>query len=216
MSRRWGFSTSDIRVITAWFQKFLVKWGVDKTHREEMLGKKVGSKTASGTFDHALKALTLHLVQEAASPVLDFTDVDLLETFLSFLQKLYQDLSKKRVSVSELGEILENHFLFLGEDKAFTERVKREGKALELIEKKQFSFEELEEYFLAVFTKKTASYHAKDLGNVPFVSLSMGISFPAKHIFLLGAEEGNFPRAFKKRADRFISRACGSTSLPSP
>ncbi|OGN62833.1 MAG: hypothetical protein A3E26_03380 [Chlamydiae bacterium RIFCSPHIGHO2_12_FULL_49_32] len=211
---------SDAECFCSWMRKSALLWGFDRTHRERILKGEEGSfLVRTGTWEWSFERLLFGLatlertpfyfsLDLAPLPLVSLTEAELLGKGIDAIQRIYKatlEMEEKKLGFSEwvrfFSEMAGNFFLIKEEEKRFFLELERIGRKLfssSSLDRKKVTAERmgciLKEFFQQKeespisSNREVVSFHPLKEGSVPSVSV----------LFLLGMQEGAFPRTERK------------------
>jgi len=181
---KFGFSTEDVF--------FIKKWA-------EQANFHVGNWEEG--FERMLRALAT--IPEEDDPAIEFSQAELLGQWIEVLKLLKKELEpiEKNLSMGadawmEYFQKTVCQFFVIQTEEIFFSELHRCAK----INTGNYSFESIERVIEEIFGKKTGVFQGSQLQAVRFASLAAGSIVPARCIFVMGMEEGRFPRIEKKNS----------------
>jgi exodeoxyribonuclease V gamma subunit len=220
-------NTSDYFAIQNWIKKAGIYWGDDQAHREDLLRRNhcqngMTEKTAVGTWDFGLSrimlGLTTILEEEAEGELslemlpcenIDFSQVELLNKWISLLHSLRDDLTPlhdgTKMTMEDWSKyltcLLESYFqpdFEVAESIQDYEEIKSQFEILcrstNAFFEALYPFYSVKTHLEDLLEHKGITFRENYLQSVRFCSLMPLRSIPAKVIAILGMEEGTFPR----------------------
>lgn len=222
--KKWKIAKEDISLIKEWCVAAHIRFGYDAEHRSKIIHqfdseereKRICEK---GSWKYGLNRLLFGIASLQDDDIkedviffpiqsLDFNEGVLLGKLAHFLDELYADqktLSTATLTlmqwVSYLTLLVDRYFEVEGDESAHYEFFMQHLKALQQLSQKvpeeTYSFTSIRKYFDKAFHKKEGQFSMKNKEAIVFASLKFQGEYPAKVIYLLGMEEGSFPRAQK-------------------
>lgn len=221
---RHGFTAEQVMQMKKWAEAAYITWGFDKRHREELLLVQGGSPSELsevGTWKYGMERLLFGLVntqveisEELACyyPMeeVQMLQAELLGDFIQLIESLYEEMqffSSARLPITAWVEyfqaLAEKYFLIDAEDIAskqsfdfFLEQLKMLVQLSHKVEDAVYPFSSMKRFIYKAFSKKGASLISANQEAICFASLKSQQIYPAQVIYLLGMEEGVFPRGF--------------------
>lgn len=183
-----GWNEQSILQIRRWMESTGMRWGVDGEHRKEILGIDQEETTIVQGVNQLLEDLAY------GSDRIDLASSDLLGTFAETVEALYSTLSPfydgQERSLKEwvmlLKSLYETHFTF-DRQTLFPalDKLNYEG---------DYSGEIIRYLLHDILREQVATYNPNEVEAVRFCSLLPMRAIPAKVIYLLGMNQGKFPR----------------------
>ena len=217
---RLGFDERDSELFCSWVRSSNLHWGFNARHRQKVLSSNEVSSEA-GTwewaFDRLLWGLALKDSKEEGfdSPVsphgaISLTEADVLGKGIGAvleIKKYFDEMEEEpnrgfHQWVTVLEEIARSFFVETAESKALFSELEKVKKKLKCLEESFFSFESFLAGIHRFFLRKKGSISSSTLEAVSFHPLREGNIRQARTLFLLGAQEGAFPR--KERTSPFL------------
>lgn len=217
-----GWAAEDLYQIRKWIKESGICWGYDLQHRNELLrrdhcDKEQVENSAQGTWKQGISRLLLslstnlkgHLNSESnlipSTPAVEFTQVELLEQFITLIDRLKSDLepliNQTTMTLeswsSYLKKLLEDYFYFDSsnqESKSLLHAINAFKESSKHIPKAQFSFHTIKKQLFDALNKKNFSFKESHLHAVKFCSMLPMRALPAKVIYLLGMDDKSFPK----------------------
>ncbi|MDN3508909.1 MAG: exodeoxyribonuclease V subunit gamma [Candidatus Neptunochlamydia sp.] len=199
-----SLSEKETKLFKSWIDQSGVKWGVDRTHRKDLLPNII-DETESGTWKEAFDALLANLIfiprkpTDWDLPYLDFSDAETLGKGITLIEYIRADLDFLK-SAHLSGEEWADHLLVLfnryfnAEEENF---ISFQEKILLLKEVEgSFSFSNIKRYLMNCLKQKRGVRTTKNLESLTFRSLRPGAISSSKIIGLLGMHEGAYPRPY--------------------
>lgn len=181
---KFGFSADDVFFIKKWTQQANFHIGGWEEGFERMVR-------------------TLASVPEEDDPEIEFSQAELLGQWIEVVKLLKKELEpiEKNISMGadvwmEYFQKTVRQFFVVQMEEAFFSELHRYAKITAGI----YSFESIKRVIEEIFGKKAGVFQSTQLQAVRFASLVVGAIVPARWIFILGMEEGNFPRVEKKNS----------------
>lgn len=195
--RKQGWDAEHLDRIRTWIETTRIKWGFDEKHRREILSRTLGEKTYEdqNSWEKGLDRLLDAVVYLLPMQV----NADLLEEFvvlLSSLKKLPLIGEKTLASWADSLEAAMQEFLLPDlSDEADVATSHSFRQFLNELRQSQsqavFPFEVIQRLLLRPCS---GQIHASQLHAVRFAAIEGGALLPAKALFLIGMDEGSFPR----------------------
>jgi exonuclease V gamma subunit len=91
-------------------------------------------------------------------------------------------------------DLSERYFAVDSKEEPLLQKLEHLKRSLPGTQERAVSFKSVERVLEHFFSSPTSSFHASHLQKISFAPLRLGTTLPAKVIWLLGMEEGNFPR----------------------
>ena len=212
--RKFRLKEKDVEAFGNWMEKGGVKWGINRLHREQLLGgREMHEQGETGTWEDTFKPMLLSfttLPKERPAwgkPLLDFSDAETFGTCVSIVRTLEKDLTFFETSSLSLVEWSEKLCLLLSryfeveEEEAMTFKWIEEKLALlesEALPSDAYPFLPIYEYIKKAFQEKTGRRDANQIEALRFGSLKLAAPNHAPVICLLGLDETQFPRVSPK------------------
>jgi len=218
-----GFKPEDIAKIKRWIKDADIRWGVDPSHRREILNRELGDdcsidESPAGTWRHGIDRLLLGMVMRLSdrfpsdlSPLntIGTTQARLFGNFMQLMRGLKEDLKPffdgATFALSTwslyLKALLESYFDLSTQEEADQEERQNLLKILENLscnskfEDKAFTFDTILFHLLNAIENQNLCYKESHLHAVRFCSMLPMRAVPAKVIVLLGMSEDNYPRS---------------------
>ncbi|MCX6989302.1 MAG: exodeoxyribonuclease V subunit gamma [Chlamydiae bacterium] len=210
-----GWKQEEVVKLSRWVEKVSIQWGVNKQNRIDILSKTVGTiedPSDCGTWIYGLKRLLAGLVfsrteEEGVegfdfpwpSYCIDWSESEFLGQVITVMESLYQDIKKMehlQVSFAEgicyLQEMLQRYFVCEKENSFIQECQKIGGAAGQM--QTPFAIESFKRILQSLLMTKKTTYQNSLLQAITFAPLKIGGMIPSKVIYLLGMDEGSFPR----------------------
>ncbi len=189
-----------------------VQWGVNRRHRAALLENEPLEKGDGGTWEAGWRRWCELAVRIPKSPwpwkglFPSFSQVESVGTCMNIVYALCDDLEELATGEKTLSAwkafLIETltHYFFLPkeEEGAFSFLLGRFDALDDLdakLEKELFPGETMIRWIVSLLEEKRGEKRENDLNALFFGSLHEGAAFPAQVTYLLGMEEGAFPRA---------------------
>jgi len=211
------FSEEELATVREWVGKGGILWGMDASHRAELLKRDHGGRTpldksAAGTWEHGKSRLLAALIygeeetlETAPAEGVSPSDAELLGRFIALVRELYQSLrpiaSGGKRGIAEWAEFLEGLLerYFLREDekikKLFVQIFDEMRRAARSVGAAPFPFSTVRRHLKEALDSEQVSYREGHLHAVRFCSLLPMRAIPARAVALIGMNEGAFPRS---------------------
>ncbi len=195
-------------LIKSWIEKADIRFATDIEQKRVFLREKeVESRgTWEEGFNRLLQGLTTLQMHEERSllphPAIEFKDAQLLGKLIEIIESLKTDLNllleNRKFSVEEgliyLRCLAESYFSLESEDKGILQELTSLAHNSKHL-KEMFALTDLIDYMQEhLFNKKGAKLHSSKLHAIRMSSLTEGSAIGARVIYLLGMQEGAFPR----------------------
>lgn len=213
---KWGFSVEDVHTVSRWIGQAKIRWGWDQEDRKSALSSQAAEEM--GTWVYGLDRLLWGLAMvaqedfalKATPPVwpcscVDLAEVDLLEKMIGILTDLHKDSEALKNScaigtwLDQWDYLARKYLSFEGQD-FFLQEIDQLKKNLSHLKEEIFTAQSAERIIEHVTAKIKGACYPPHLQQVTFGSLIKGCYRPAKVIWLLGMDEGSFPRLDKKHS----------------
>ncbi|HSX12285.1 MAG TPA: hypothetical protein VLF61_02215, partial [Rhabdochlamydiaceae bacterium] len=162
-----------------------------------------------GTWEMGMDRLLLGIAKTDEG-LIPLSEVELFNQLLCILRALQQDLkplfdgSERSIPdwIDFFAKLLSSYF---NEEGGFLQELRYLREATAHLNKNRVCYEAIERILSSFFDKKQTRFQAPHLHGIQFRSIISGGIFPAKAIYLLGMQEGAFPRKnrFKLHAPEF-------------
>ena len=211
---KFAFSVEDIALIENWIEKAEIRWGVDAEQKREILGG-LQHDPLSGTWELGIDRLIWGLALSLdESDALEFdgniwpclgpalSEAELLGRVVFLLRSIKEDLqflcfpNRRPLQewISYVRRLAEKYFSKDPNQEAFFQKLENLIKNLAHLTERPLYFESINGVLEHFFNAPSGSFHASHLQKINFTSLREGALIPAKVIWLLGMEEGSFPK----------------------
>ncbi len=206
-SQKWNLSAEDIHKIERWVKRAHIRWGLSQESRKEILNAEF---SGVGTWEHGIDRLLWGLVmtaQEEGSIIpcsgLEWSGVDLFGQFIDILKALEESLrvlgSKKSIpSWLKYLEKLAEQFFSIEKENGFLRELKNLKSSLAHLVSEQIPFASMERVVAHCINRGFKMSHSSQLNAVTFCSLNNQRLQPARVVWMLGMDEGVFPRLDQK------------------
>ncbi|MES2345259.1 MAG: exodeoxyribonuclease V subunit gamma [Chlamydiota bacterium] len=203
---KFSFSESDLEKIRSWTEKTSVRWGMDSAQRECLLGKKMIEETDLGTWKRSFEQLLKGLAMlDPGLTLVNLSDSQLLGTFLDVMHGLNKDLKPlfdgSHLSIASwhqlLNRLARSYFALKDEDFSLLKKMDQLFQKVKNLQDPVFEFFSIKRVVENLFTASTGSYKTAHLQSVLFSSFPKGSPVPKKVTWILGVQEGGFPRMEK-------------------
>lgn len=213
VQERHALSSADLSQLQQWIQTIPIYWGEDHVHREILLREahctiEATDTSVTGTWQHGLQELVLALTQvQRSSLQVDFSDAPLINTWITLIDSLSNDLRPLRdgtsftmndwgrylqclcqAYLSPVDAISRSHRERLFE---LLESLQRAGRTLPTA---TFTFPSLLKRLQEMLERQGLNTSEGSLDAVQACALRPHRTVPARVIILLGMEDGAFPR----------------------
>ena len=217
---RLGFDERDSELFCSWMRSSNLLWGFNARHRQKVLSSdEISSETGTWewAFDRLLWGLALKDSKEEnfESPVtphgaISLTEAEVLGKGIGVvleIKKRFDAMEEKPNRgfyqwVTVLQEIARSFFVETAESKALFAELEKVRKKLKCLEAPLFPFESLLSGVKRFFQRKKGGISSSNVEAVSFHPLREGNIWQAGTLFLLGFQEGAFPR--KEKASPFL------------
>lgn len=205
-SKRRGWNKQDVQKIKQWVQHTHIRWGIDFEHRQSLLKQPmpIDSEGGNGTWMQGIHQLLTALADTPKNKDwVQFTDADLIAEIVLVLRTLQKDLEPVQQREESLKE-WSNYLKFLCEKYfshspemesflSFCDCLENLGSSLSA----PFPFSTALNLFKEIILQETTTINGHEVQSVHFCSMLPARAIPAKVIYLLGMNEGAFPRKEK-------------------
>ncbi len=203
----------EMEKIQVWLEKNHLRWGVDQEQRCHFLKEEGLEKSDTGTWEHVFERLLLGMAMvlpesemETALPAVELSEGELFEKLIRLVRSLKMDLAPFLDSslqtaafwASHLKELAVKYFFVEEEERSLLKEFDRLLIAAKELPEPVFPFSTLWKVVESFFSAPTSSYRTSQLQSIRFSSLPKGSPLPSRVIWLLGMQEGEFPRREKK------------------
>jgi|GEM_PF-3152326 len=198
--KKWNFSQDDLHLIGLWVRKTGIRWGMNGTHRGNLLDQSELALDEGGTWMEGLGTLIEELAIPLEHPRIDFSQAELLGNVVTLLEALFKEMGelKKEKTLLEWSEYLRKliHTYFdMGEDsRQLFLLLEKMGKAGKLFSQKTYSFFFVETLLQECVRGESVTINRNQLQAVRFCSMLPMRAIPSKIIYLLGMNHDTFPR----------------------
>lgn len=201
--RKLKFSEEELLKVHSWVRKARIRWAFDASHRERLLpgpSVKPHSSDPSGTWKEGLSILLADLVLFSETPLLQYSEAQLLGNLIFFLTKLKEklDLCQQRHTLKDWALILKSLVHdFIGESEealSLTSHLERFGAALLSDPTRLYPLTYLLPLLEEELQHDQVNLNRNLLTAVRFCSLLPMRAIPAKVICLIGLNDEHFPR----------------------
>jgi|GEM_PF-1473070 len=183
--QKFDFTPEEVRLTQEWIDAARISCDLEGEHPR--------------TWKAGLQRILEALVVEDADFLVDFSQIDLLNKWMTIVELFYSKLnllqSDHQLSLLEwscfLRELIEDFFIIDLEENPWIQEIQNWGK---LRVEGVFLFSTIESLLERVFSRPTNSINRGALQAVRFTSLAEGAVTPCKVIVLMGMEESSFPR----------------------
>lgn len=202
---KFSLTAEEVTLFKNWIEKAGIRWAVDTEQKRLFLKEKEveNGGTWEEGFNRLLQGLTTQNVQEANSyPVIEFKEALVLGKLIEIVESLKADLfpllENRKLTVEEgliyLHCLAESYFLLEREDQGILQELASLARNARHL-KELFPLSHLVDYMQEqLFYKKGAKLHSAKLHAIRMSSLTEGSAVGARVIYLLGMQEGAFPR----------------------
>ncbi|MBY0529969.1 MAG: exodeoxyribonuclease V subunit gamma [Rhabdochlamydiaceae bacterium] len=200
----------EVAVIRRWVRQAKIRFGWDSEQEDFEAG------TWRSGFDRLLFGLAMIPDEEAAlkesslpvwpCPIIDLTEIDLLDKFIRLIEQLHEDveiLSQEAPRsivewIDRSEQLIVRYFQPSASLDSFVSRLKRLSLGLNCIQERCFTFESIQRLLTHLQHQSRGTFSLGELQKVTFASLEENPIQPARVIWLLGMDESCFPRTDKK------------------
>jgi exodeoxyribonuclease V gamma subunit len=205
-AEKFSFSESDVEKIRNWAEKTAVRWGMDAAQRELLLNEKMIEESDLGTWKRGFKQLLQGLVMlDPGVPSVNLSDASLLETFLDVMYQLCADLQPlfdgSRLSIPSwhqlLSRLARSYFALKDQDLNLLKKMDQVFLKLQNLQDPVFNFSSIKRIVENLFTVSAGGYKTAHLQSICFSSFPKGSPVAKKVTWILGLQEGSFPRTEK-------------------
>lgn len=204
---KFQLTQEELSTIERWLDDVKVRWGMDKAQREELLLESVEDGDA-GTWENGIKLLIRRMAyaedSSKNSPV-HFSDAELFNKLIKILLSLKEDLEPLFTNVTMLIPSWISYFQYLldsyfsSHEEGLAKELSSLSKSLAHLNVHPVDFSSIRRILSSIFGKKNGGYQLTCLHGVKFRSLIAGAPCSSKVIYLLGMQEGEFPRKNRKK-----------------
>lgn len=189
-----------------WIEQANIRWGVDEEMRRHFLkGEAEGDGTWEEGFGRLLQRLALLTSEEESSFLglsLEKNEIERLGLLIQLIRSLKRDLApiveKRKMPVSlwldHFAMLLESYFTFDSQERELHRELSILAEGCRKIEEPLPFASVIKVLQRELFQKKRGSFQGAQIDQIRFGNLQEGAALPARAIFLLGMEEGVFPR----------------------
>ncbi|HSX04276.1 MAG TPA: exodeoxyribonuclease V subunit gamma [Rhabdochlamydiaceae bacterium] len=204
---KFHLSSEDILSIQSWVEQSGVRWGLDAEQRRQLLFQEAALEDGQmGTWEMGVDWLLWGIVR-IENGLIQLSEMELFNKLLCILRSLKEDLkplfdgTKQKIPewISYFEKLIRSYFKddsgeMIGELSSLRATVSHLNRNL-------VDYEAIKRAVFSLFEKKSATLQESHLHGVKFYSITPGAIFPAKIIYLIGMQEGAFPRKNRKRFD---------------
>jgi exodeoxyribonuclease V gamma subunit len=194
---RFGISRDEVMQIRVWVLRAEVRWGQSAQHRNEVLASEVSDE---GTWEDGITRLLFGLAASSdngSAVTIELSDANLLGKLALLVESLWDDLSLLRTGNMTISAwILYIQCIakayFVSDGSSLLEDGLRELSTLQIDQCVKFA---PLRYFLEKVFKQKGRTSSRGRNVIRFQSLKSGNVVESKVIWVMGMEEGAFPRS---------------------
>lgn len=205
---KFGFSFEDIQKIHEWIDRSNIRWGMDEKQREELLADGAPLEDAHmGTWEMGLDRLLHGMTQIDALSLnlVEQSDMELFDKMIKILHSLKEDLHPFYTQMALTIPAWFDYFVclirsyFNCESDDLIKELAHLARSLHHLKEHVVPFDAIQRILSSFLGRKSEVLQESHLHGIKFGSLSTGVVFPSKVIYLLGMQEGEFPRKNPKK-----------------
>ena len=163
------------RIVKEWIEEEGVRWGLNEPHRKTLLGEGLLEEGGRGTWEGALENLIRSVAETSA---IEFSKVELLAEFASFIQKLKRE--KEEMTLEEWTLYFRGFY--------------PDFEGIGDIKGSLFPLQSVKRHFLKILKRKSGTEGANHVEAIRFSSLKIGSLAPYPVVVVMGLNQGAFPR----------------------
>lgn len=196
----------DISLARMWMEKAHVQWGFSKKQRktfylQDALEEQIHFSGDEGTWEHGINTLLHGLGHLDGLQAISQADIGEFNRLYQMIHSLVDDLSplydETKWTIPTwlryFACLLESYFPIDPTYDLYKELVEL-ASSLDHLDREKVPFEGVERVLEQLFNKKSKSRQPPHLQAIRFANFSDGAIEPSKAIFLIGMQEGVFPR----------------------
>lgn len=210
-----------------WIEQANIQWGVDAEMRRHFLK---GEAESGGTWEEGFGRLLFKLAMlvpeeeiSFSSSSLDKNEVEKLGVLIRLIRNLKRDLApiieERKMSASlwleHFAMLLESYFTFDPHERELHREFSILAEGCRNIEQPLPFASVIKVLQRQLFQKKRSSFQGAQIDQMRFGNLQEGAALPARAIFLLGMEEGIFPRNERSHSLSALSIDPQGKTMPS-
>lgn len=200
--KKQNFSEDDLQVITHWIEELHIRWGFDLAHKNKLMKHNEHPLTEEkNSFKEALERLIDSIPEEQT--LVKVNQLELLYRFYDLIHRLYKDLvyfyeEEEKRPFSEYCSALERvatYYFFseTGESALQGSLAQLEAQA-GTYRNNSLSFTQMYSLLRSTLLSTNSVVNQNGLNTILCSSLSTSSQLPYKVIYIMGIEEGVFPR----------------------
>ncbi len=231
-----GWKTDEIRSLTKCIERIGINWGMNLSHREEVLKNSIGvleTVSVHGTWEHGIERAISGLIFAPFDDLfeettlfpwpeycVDWTESEFFGRVVLLINQLYRDIKKLEGLQTSLDEwskeihALSNRYFVLTEDNPLLRELYRMIRVMPSGEAQIYSLDSIQRILQSISRKKRTSYQSSSLQSITFSSMKSGGVIPHKSIYLLGMNEDSFPRKDLQLSICDLSKLRSKSYLP--
>jgi exodeoxyribonuclease V gamma subunit len=218
VQQKLGWDARHVHLIERWFKKARLLWGIDLEQKKQFLdlSNEENGLFYQGTWEEAFDRLLIGLAlnldtailteKEIPDPwplsIVEWTEAEFLGELIHVLTCLKEDLKpilkQEEKTFSEWASLavrmIDVYFVNGSYEQGMKEEIQRLDQHLRK-NQAPISFDSFHRALIGLFGRKKESFHSTALNAVKFSPLEHGNAYPAKVVYLLGCDEGAFPRS---------------------
>ena len=201
--KKWNFTDDDLAHIREWVRRTGIRWGVDATHRSQLLSQVSGEPVALEGAATWMEGLG-HLIEELAMPYeptrIDFSQAETLGKTVQLIHSLYKDIRelKHEKTLKDWTQFFkkmsQNYFLCSDNNEPLLALLEEIEKAYAHFPATLYCYSFVHTLLQECAVQKSVTINQSHLQAVRFCSMLPMRAIPAKIICLIGMDHDAFPR----------------------
>ncbi len=200
---KFHLSSEDIGLIQFWTEQAHVRWGLDEMQRTMLFQGLKLEDGAIGTWEKGMERL-LRGIATAEDSLIQLSEIELFNKLLCILRSLKEDLKplldgKKQLIpewIAYFQKLLSSYF-YQPSDGLIQDLYRLQSATFHL-NRHPVNYDSIKRLLFSFFKKKSGTFQESHLHGVKFYSIASGGVFPCELIYLIGMQEGTFPRKKKQ------------------
>ncbi len=197
---KFNLGINDLQTFQAWIKEAKIRWGKDAAQKQQILEEKEVSSI--GTWEFGLNRLLVALAKGEEDLSIDLSEAEKLGELITLTRALFEHLNPLQNGemrsldswVGYLTELAQRYFVIDEMGEVFLSKLQALASSLIHLEKNLFSYHAMERILENLFSNAKTPYQASNACALKFCSLNIAGPLKAKATYLLGMQEGAFPR----------------------
>lgn len=213
---KFQLTAAEVETIGGWMERVHVRWGMDKSQREELLMDQI-EDGETGTWEWGIASLLSGIIQTAdpcKRNVIDFSEIELFDKAIQLLFSLKEDLHPLFANVTQpisswiayFQHLLNRYFIC--DHESLISELASLAASLSHLQSHSVDYISIQRILPSLCGKKSGGVQESHLHGIKFRSLNSGAATSSKIVYLIGMQEGAYPRKNRKklRAEEFLSK----------